>query len=327
MSAEAIDAKPPATAVGTEDQLGDRFITEVLPTFAQWNADIASRLARAGSADGAASALASWAQSAATDSAVVDAIYQASLLAAMGGGLHVRTVEVPEASSSRALTRIVLAAGDGAFGGGENGPDVSFLSLPFQEAIADFRARGIVTPEDFARMDAAARQRAFTAARLATDSLRQHAYEALLSALENGETLAQFARDVRSGEQALGITSDDPAYIETVFRTNIASAYGAGRMQQMQAPEVVAARPYVQLRAIVDGRTTSICRYLNSLTFDRRTDPGYARFMPPNHYQCRTSSVLLREASPSLLIRSDDVDRRGWPQPPFDMKPTLSLDA
>lgn len=328
MSASAFDARPPSTAVGTEEHLGDRFIAEALPTFATWNDDIAKRIAKAGSADGAAAALDAWAKSAARDSAVVESIYRASLMAAMGGGLHVRLVEVPESAGGRALSRFALAAGDGAFGSGDGSdPSISFLALPFEEAIADFQARGIVTPEQFRAMDAAARQRAFTAAGFATDSLRQHAYDALLSALENGETLSRFSRDLRSGSQSLGLVGDDPAYVETVFRTNIASAYGAGRLAQMEAPSVVAARPYVQLRAIVDGRTTSICLYLNGLTFDRRTDPGFVRFMPPNHYNCRTGSVLLASAPPSQLIRSEDVDRRGQPQPPFDDAPTLSLDA
>lgn len=315
--------------MGTEEQLGDRYITETLPAFAQWQDDIAKRIARAGNAEGASAALASWAQSASKDTAITDAIYRASMLAAMGGQLQVRLVEVPEAAASRALSRFALAAGDGSFGIDDpsGGPALSFLALPFDEAIADFQARGIVTPEQFRAMDAAARQRAFTAAGFATDSLRQHAYDALLSALENGETLQQFAREIRSGEQSLGISPADPAYVELVFRQNIASAYGAGRIEQMQNPDVLAARPFVAYRAIIDGRTTSVCRYLANLCFDRRTDPGWSRFMPPNHFGCRSTVVVLptRSVSPSQVVRSDDIDQRGQPLPPFDSKPTVGL--
>jgi len=324
--------KPPATAVGTEEQLGDRFIGETLPAFAQWQDDIAKRIARAGNAEGASAALASWAQSAASDTVITDAIYRASMLAAMGGQLQVRLVEVPEVATARALSRFALAAdgGDGGTSsGGNGGPALSFLALPFEEAIADFQARGIVTPEQFRAMDAAARQRAFTAAGFATDSLRQHAYDALLSALENGETLQQFAREIRSGEQSLGVSAADPAYVETVFRTNISSAYAAGRIQQMQNPDVLAARPYVQFRAIIDGRTTSQCRYCNNLTFNRQTDPGWVRFCPPLHFNCRSTTRLLpaRSVSPSQVINSADVDPRGYPAPGFGGAPTLELAA
>lgn len=313
--------------MGTEDDLGDRYIAEAAPSFAAWGDDIAKRIARAGNAEAAQASLAAWAQDVAKDPAIVESIYRASLMAAMGGGLHVRTVEVPEAATQRALSRRVVLAADGG------GPDVSFVRLPFDEAIADFLARQIVTPQEFAAMDAAARQRAFTAAGLATDALREEAYRGILAALEEGSTLRDFAAELRSGERSLGVTPADPSYIETVFRTNVASAYGAGRLQQMQTPEVMAARPFVQLRAIIDRkpdgswRTTEICRYLNGLTFDRRTDPGYVRFLPPNHYNCRTNSVLLgpRSVSPSQIIRSEDVDQRGQPQPPFDTKPELAL--
>ena len=100
-------------------------------------------------------------------------------------------------------------------------------------------------------------------------------------------------------------------------------------MQQMQQPAVLDARPYVQLRAIIDPRTTSVCRFLNGLVFDRQNDPGWQRFAPPNHYNCRTTTILFgrNRVSPSQIIHSSDVDRRGWPLPPFDSAPALTLDV
>lgn len=212
----------------------------------------------------------------------------------MTGALQVRVNEAPEAATSRALARFALAADGSLPGQPHQGPSVTFAQLPFDEAIADFLAREIVTPEEFARMDAAARQRAFTAAGLATDALRDEAYQAILAALEEGTTLREFARELRTGERSLGITPSDPVYLETVFRTNIASAYNAGRLAQMSSPMVLAARPYVQFRAILDGRTTSRCRYCNGLIFNRQTDPGWVRFAPPLHFNCFPGETTLQ---------------------------------
>ncbi len=207
-------------------------------------------------------------------------------------------------------------------------PRATFLSLPFQEAIDDFRRRGIVTPEQWRAMDAAARTRAFTATLLATDSLRDTAHAQIARALEDGTTLREFAAALRSGEASLGVTPSDPAYLETVFRTNIATAYSAGRVQQMGSPAVLAARPYVQIRAIIDGRTTSVCRYLNGLTFNRQTDPGWSKYAAPNHFNCRTTEVVLETSrvTQSQVIHSSDVDSRGEPAPGFDGPPSLSLE-
>jgi SPP1 gp7 family putative phage head morphogenesis protein len=286
-------------------------VADALPEFAKWQDEIARAIASSGSVEGAASALAGWASKAASDSSIVDRIYESTLLANMGGQLQVRVVEVPEAGGRRS-----------------NAPRAPFLSLPFDEAIDDFRSRSIVTPEEWRRMDAAARARAFTAAGLAADSLRDHAYERLLAALESGSTLRDFANSLRTEEISLGVTPSDPAYVDTIFRTNIGAAYGAGRLTQLASAPVLAARPYVQIRATIDGRTTSICRYLDGLIFDRVNDPEWTRYAAPNHFNCRTTEAALSSArvSPSQVIRSTDVDARGEPAPGFDGPPTLALD-
>jgi SPP1 gp7 family putative phage head morphogenesis protein len=286
-------------------------IAESAPSFAAWQDDIAKAIGGASDAAGAAAALDAWAQKASRDTAIVDSIYESTLLANMGGQLQVRVVEVPEAGGRRS-----------------NAPRAPFLSLPFDEAIDDFRSRAIVTPEEWRRMDAAARARAFTAAGLAADSLREHAYERLLAALQDGSTLRDFAAQLRSQEISLGVTPSDPAYVDTIFRTNIGAAYGSGRLMQLASAPVLAARPYVQIRATIDGRTTSTCRYLDGLVFNRATDPGWSKYAAPNHFNCRTTEVALSSArvSPSQVIRSDSVDARGEPAPGFDGPPTLALD-
>lgn len=331
MSAVAIDAKPsgptpkpPATSEDAQDVIGNRAVEAALPIFATWSDDIARIVSRAGSADAAQSALASWAARAKSDEALQTSIYQAAMLAAMGGHLQVRD----EVDGTRALTRIALAA-DGSLPDRGNGPRIGFAALPFDEAVAAFLARQVVTPEEYAQMNAAARQRAFTAAGLTTQALRDEAYEGILAALQEGTTLAEFAREIRSGERTLGISPADPALIETTFRTNVASSYMAGRVAQMQSPEVTQSHPGVEFRAILDSRTTSRCVYCNGLQFDRVADPGWVRFCPPLHFNCRSTVVLLRRSqmNPSRLIRSSDVDPRGYPMDGFGGAPTLSLDA
>ena len=255
-------------------------------------------------------ALESWASQASQDEKVSDVIYQTVLTANMGGQLQVRLVEAPE-------TVVALAA--------RRRPN--FLDLPFDEAVAAFQGRQVVSPEEFQSMDQEARQRSWTATRLASDTLRQEAYDMLQEALRNGTSMQEFARALRDREISLGVTESDPSYIDTLFRTNVASAFGAGRVAQMSSPEVLDARPYVQYRAIVDPRTTSVCRYLNGLVFDRRTDEGWSRFAPPNHFNCRSTIVLVsaKNVNQSQIVSSGSIDRRGQPLPPFDVAPRLSL--
>ncbi len=244
----------------------------------------------------------------------------------MAGQLALRYVEVPESvKNSRAL------AADGSVPGEPprrpRAQVGAFLDLRFDEALDAFLARNIVTPEEWRRMDAQARERSFTATMLASDSLRETAFDELARAIDEGSTLADFARELRTQERSLGVTPSDPAYVETVFRTNMSTAYTAGRLTQMESPAVLAAQPYVQYRAIIDGRTTSLCRYLDGITFNRRTDPGWAKFAPPNHFNCRSTIQTLpaSRVSASQVVRSDSVDSRGQPMPGFDSAPTLAL--
>jgi len=250
------------------------------------------------------------------------------MLANMAGQLRVRLVEAPE-TATRALARFALAADGSLPGGSDGGPSISFALLPFDEAVQAFLERQLVTPEEFARMDAAARQRAFVAAGLASEALQREAMDGIEAALRDGSTLREFAAQIRSGERSLGVSEADPALLSTIFRTNVASSYMAGRLTQMQSPEVTASHPGVEFRAVVDGRTTSRCLYCNGLQFDRVSDPGWVRFCPPLHFNCRSTIVLLRRAqiNPSRLINSADVDPRGYPMEGFGGVPSLGLDA
>ena len=291
--------------------LADAATQRALPAFAPWDESLKRAITGASSASSAEPRLAAWAESHADDPEVARSIYESTLKAAMAGALHLRTVEVPEALPRRASRRRSLALGDTQ--------GMEFMRLPFDEAIADFLARGVVTPAQWRRMSDAARARSFTATQLASDALRQRAYDAITSALENGDSYREFARTIERGERTLGITPSDPAYVENVFRTNIASAYSAGRYQQMQHPAVLAARPFVQFRAIVDDRTTTRCRYCNGLTFNRQTDPGWVRYNPPLHFQCRSVVAVLgaSSVSASQVIHSSRVDPRGDPMEGF----------
>lgn len=321
-------AKSPPSTEDAEREIGARAVEAALPAFSSWSDDIAKTVSRAGSADAAASALSAWAKKAAGDEAVQRSIYESAMIANMAGQLRVRLIEAPE-SMTRALSRFALAA-DGALPDPDgSGPSITFASLPFAEAVEEFRSRGIVSAADFERMDREARQRAFVAAGLASSALQDEAYQGILSALENGDTLADFARELRSGARTLGVSEADPSLVSTIFRTNIATSYMAGRLQQMAAPEVVASHPGVEFRAVLDTRTTSRCVYCNGLQFDRVNDPGWVRFCPPLHYNCRSTVVLLRRSqmNPSRTINSADVDPRGYPMEGFGGAPSLSLDA
>jgi SPP1 gp7 family putative phage head morphogenesis protein len=217
-----------------------------------------------------------WGASIEKDPQFAALVYQTLMTADMGGQLVVRTVEVPEsAPRSVPLARVT---GD------------AFFAMPFEEAIREFLARRLITPAQYRRLSAEARARAFSVSNMTSTELVRRVREILADQLNQGVSLREFTASVRAGEVDLGVTPTSSYYLENIFRTNTQSAYGAGRLRQITAPEVMAARPFVEYRTAGDNRVRPNHAALNRMVF-RQTDPAWQRYAPPLGYQCFVGST------------------------------------
>ena len=150
-----------------------------------------------------------------------------------------------------------------------------------EDALAYWRDRKPVTSKEFAKLNEAARARAFTVAGLARQDLLADLHASLLEAMKNGETFAQWKKRIPHILEEAGWTG---ARIETIFRTNVQTAYMAGRYKQMK--EVSKSRPYWQYIAVDDDRTRPSHAVLNGMVFP----VDHAFWMtnyPPNGFRCR----------------------------------------
>ncbi len=170
----------------------------------------------------------------------------------------------------------------------------------------------------------AAKTRAFTVTRLATEQLRAVAQRQLQAALERGETMVDFAAALASEEASLGVTPSNAAYVENVYRTGIQSSYGAGRLRQITSPAVKAARGFVEYRTAGDSRVRPSHAKLNGVIFSQ-DDPGWQRFAAPNGFQCRCSVVTRRDAGGRKVTLAADIPADAQPDPGFNAPPTVTL--
>lgn len=209
--------------------------------------------------------------------------------------------------------------------------EASFDPLDFEEALEFFRALVPMTRDEVASLEFDARVRAFWVSHVAEADVVQDVYDAIEDALANGTTFDQFQAEIGGELMARWIPDErvvDPVWrMETIFRTNIQSAYAAGRLAAQTNPDVLDARPLWMYDALIDSRTSSICRSLNG-TIRPADDSWWRTRYPPNHFNCRASvrSLTARQAEARGGITEEptlqDPDD-GWRRMPSFEPPEL----
>lgn len=247
-----------------------------------WRASIAAAVTSANTPEQAAALINEWSESQLPeDQDFSDVIYRSAILSWMSGNLFVSEVEMPAKGVS-------LAGGIGtdlALGGD------SFLSAPFMDAVRLFLARSIVDPEEFyARLDQTV-ARSFTATLLAKGRVRDLAFASLEKALSEGMSLRQFADAIHAEEISLGITPSKHGYLRTVFDTNVATAYSAGRDEQLTNPAVIEAVPMRVYVAVIDDRTRSDHIDMHGKMWDARETDEWREYQGPNGFNCRCQVI------------------------------------
>lgn len=198
---------------------------------------------------------------------------------------------------------------------------VSADPVDFDEAIAWFRKRVAMTAEERASAAAEAKRRAFWVSNVAQADIVAQVWRAVDDAVTKGTPLADFKRAV--GEQlrrAWGASVNDaPWRLETIFRTNVQNAYGAGRFRQASHPDVLAERPVWMFDAILDGRETDICRACDGTKLEADA-PWWATHTPPLHFNCRSSFITLSEdQAGKISAKAPTVDAQaGFGRAPTD---------
>lgn len=150
--------------------------------------------------------------------------------------------------------------------------------LPFDEAIGFLKGRVPLTKKEWLELEPKLRFRAFTVAKLAQHDAINKVRRKLISAIEKGEGLSSFWDKLENKG------SGDPYYWETVYRTNIQTAYNTGRRMQIDKDKPQA----LELIVIEDSRTTKTCLPLQGLVLPA-DHPFWKSNWPPFHFNCRTT--------------------------------------
>lgn len=164
------------------------------------------------------------------------------------------------------------------------------FALPFEEAIAQAQARGSIARLPsvyYSDVYADMRRAAFTVSYLSgLDQIRE-VHDSLQQALRKGESFAEWKRKAELTDWGL-----KPGHLETVFRTNVQTAYAQGHWRQFL--ETKSFRPFLMYSAINDSRTRPNHRAMDGYVA-HISDPIWKAWTPPCGYNCRCTLISLNE--------------------------------
>lgn len=147
-----------------------------------------------------------------------------------------------------------------------------------------------LTEEEVKALEAKYRATAFTIAKVTSADLIESIKLDLVSHLAKGDTFADWRNQIDDLFIAKGFGRLDSRYLETVYRTNVASAYQVGRWESAQrnAPLI----KLLEYHAILDERTRPNHRAMHEF---RAPIDSYVwkEWYPPNGYRCRCTVVFI----------------------------------
>lgn len=196
-------------------------------------------------------------------------------------------------------------------------PEVIAEGVPPDAAVEFWKWRAKLTDAEAQALGESAKHRAFYVTGLAHHDLVQLVSDGLEDALKNGETLADFKARIMTAIQTQGWHD---YRIENIFRTNLQTAYAAGRYKKMQA--VKASRPYWQYLAVMDRRVRPSHAILDGKVYPADHE-FWATHYPPNGFRCRCGVRTLsqRQVDTMGLPVEKEMPQAGvWTDPKTGME-------
>lgn len=153
-----------------------------------------------------------------------------------------------------------------------------------------------------------AHDRAFVVAKMVDVDLANTVRQSLITAMQEGKGYKAWAKDIdkvlaKSGwydgqinvdaqGTAKKVATGGQHRLETIYRTNVAAAYEAGRQQVIFNDRDNDPFGYVMYSAIMDNRTRPTHKALHGKVMEK-SDPAWDAIAPPNGYNCRCTVISI----------------------------------
>lgn len=183
---------------------------------------------------------------------------------------------------------------------GEGPEDIHLVTI--DNAVRELSTKNVLTRQMYDQISNEAKAKAFTVAGVeVTDTLTQ-IRDTLAENIAKGADYETFREKVLESMDSGTFLS--PAHMETLFRTNVQTAFSDGQAAILGNPIVRSGFPYATYDSIHDDRTRENHRELESRGIDgsnvyRINDPVFQTFRPPWDYndRCNWTPITVRQAA------------------------------
>ncbi|AUX87181.1 phage head morphogenesis protein [Acinetobacter sp. ACNIH2] len=192
---------------------------------------------------------------------------------------------------------------------------------PPRKAIEYLQQKKVMPSEDWWRVQGNAHNQAFVVAHMTRLDLLEDVRQSLLDAQKNGWDLKRWSEEIEPKMKQRGwwgkqetfveggqreVQLGSPYRLKTIYQTNMAQAYEAGRQAVMWDDNPLF--PYVRYSAILDNHTRPAHRALHGVVM-LKSDPAWRYISPKNGYKCRCTAYEMMDIDVknlNLQVRSSE---------------------
>lgn len=180
-------------------------------------------------------------------------------------------------------------------------------NMPYHEAVEYLKKRDVIKKADYNKLSDKMKFRAFTASRINDGKLLERLNAEMIANVNDGKGLKDFLSMTKTDIlDKVGMGPNQGWYWETVYRTNVQTAYNAGRMMGFEEDKPLA----LHFVGIEDARQTDICHSMSNVIrpYD---DPIWKKYIPPLHFGCRSTvrAIYDRDELPEEWTDLEGIER------------------
>lgn len=192
---------------------------------------------------------------------------------------------------------------------------LALFGQPPRKAIEYLEQKKVMPSQDWWQIQGEAHDRAFVIAHMTRLDLLEDVRKSLIDAQKNGWDLKRWSQEIEPKMKQRGwwgkqdimteggqrtVQLGNPYRLKTIYQTNMAQAYEAGRQSIMWDDNPLF--PYMMYSAILDNKTRPRHRALHGVVM-RKSDPAWSAIAAKNGYHCRCTNFELMQY---------DVDSNGY---------------